>query len=118
MHPRWYLPGAPLRASRLASPRATDSSPARSSYMATQMASPDRFTGPPLAPFELDTLPKLFFDSIEQRPRPDALRFKRDGEWRSLSHAEIEKRVAALAAAFAELGIERGDRVAVLSENR
>ena len=86
--------------------------------MATQVASLERFAGPALPPFELDTLPKLFFDAIDNRARPDALRFKQNGQWLSLSHAEVERRAAAFAAALLELGIERGDRVAVLSENR
>lgn len=86
--------------------------------MATQVASLDQYAGPPLPPFDLDTLPKLFFDSIDQRARPDAVRYKRDGAWQSLSHEEIERRVASFAAALTELGIQRGDRVAVLSENR
>ena len=86
--------------------------------MATQLETLDQYAGAPLPPFELDTLPKIFFDSIDKRPRPDAVRFKRNGEWVPLSHAEIERRVAAFAAALAGLGIARGDRVAVLSENR
>lgn len=86
--------------------------------MATQVASHERFAGPALPPFELDTLPKLFFDGIDNRARPDALRFKRDGQWVAISHAEVERRTAGFAAALLELGIERGDRIAVLSENR
>ena len=86
--------------------------------MSTQMASPDRVSGPELPPFALDTLPKIFFDAIDNRARPDALMFKRAGEWVPISHAEIERRVAGLAAALTRLGVERGDRVAILSENR
>jgi long-chain acyl-CoA synthetase len=86
--------------------------------MSTQLTALNHSSGPPLLPFDLDTLPKIFFDSIDRRPRPDAFRFKQNGEWKSLSHPEVEKRVAAFAAALAELGIQRGDRVAVLSENR
>ena len=86
--------------------------------MATQVASLDQYAGPPLPPFEIDTLPKLFFDSIDHRARPDAIRYKRGGEWISVSHAEVERRVSGLAAALTELGIGKGDRVAVLSENR
>lgn len=86
--------------------------------MASQVDTITQFAGPSLPPFELDTLPKIFFDSIDQRARPDAVLYKRDGAWLKLSHAEIERRVAAFAAALTELGIERGDRIAVLSENR
>lgn len=86
--------------------------------MATQAASLDQYTAPPLPEFELDTLPKVFFDSIDRRSRPDALRFKRGDEWISISHAEMERRVAGFAAALSSMGVKRGDRVAVLSENR
>ncbi len=86
--------------------------------MATQMPSLEQFSGPNLPPFELDTLPKLFFDAIDKRARPDALMYKRDGAWKRLSHEEVERRTAAFAAALLDLGIDRDDRVAVLSENR
>lgn len=86
--------------------------------MATQMPSLEQFSGPKLPPFELDTLPKLFFDAIDNRARPDAVMYKRNGAWERLSHAEVERRTAGFAASLLELGIGRGDRVAVLSENR
>lgn len=86
--------------------------------MATQVASHDHYAGPPLPAFEIDTLPKLFFDSVDHRARPDAVLFKRENQWIPLSHREIERRVAGFAAALLELGVEPGDRVAVLSENR
>jgi long-chain acyl-CoA synthetase len=63
------------------------------------------------------TLAELFFEGLE-RQRADAVREHVGGEWRSISHAEIEERVRAIAAALPALGIERGDRVAILSENR
>ncbi|CAN5349762.1 AMP-dependent synthetase/ligase [soil metagenome] len=65
-----------------------------------------------------DTIPRLFFSAIERLRSNDALRFKEDGEWKRLSHAEVEERVRQLAAALASAGVERGDRVAILSENR
>ena len=41
-----------------------------------------------------------------------------DGVWQSLSAAEVDQRVRAVAHALRAWGIQRGDRVAILSENR
>jgi long-chain acyl-CoA synthetase len=87
--------------------------------MATQTASTSRsHVAPPLDVFEQNTLTRVFFHAIDNRAREDALQFKSGGSWRALSHAEIETRVTRLAAAMQGWGIERGDRVAMLSENR
>src|SRR2546426_2231741 len=65
-----------------------------------------------------ETINQLFLTAIDERPRPDAFLFKASGRYQSLSSAEALRKAAALAAAFDRLGIRRGDRVAVLSENR
>lgn len=70
------------------------------------------------AELEPGTLIELFFDAIETHDSPDAVRDKRDGEWQSVSHAEILDRVSTLSLALRSLGLERGDRVAILAENR
>ena len=43
---------------------------------------------------------------------------KREGEWQSISWNEAARQVAALAAALKRIGLEPGDRVALVSENR
>lgn len=86
--------------------------------MATETATGMRAEAPQLKPFEEDTLTKVFFRAIDTRPREDALRYKEDGSWKALSHEQIEQRVAQLAAALTAWGVQRGDRVAMLSENR
>ena len=50
--------------------------------------------------------------------RPVALRAKRDGAWYELSYEQLADRVQDLSLGLLELGIGRGDRVAILSENR
>src|SRR5438094_3708715 len=65
-----------------------------------------------------ETINQLFLTAIDERPRPDAFLFKASGRYQGLSSAEALRRAAALAAAFDRLGIGRGDRVALLSENR
>ena len=43
---------------------------------------------------------------------------KRDGEWRSTSWSEAARQVASLAASLQRIGLQRGDRVMLVSENR
>jgi long-chain acyl-CoA synthetase len=86
--------------------------------MATQLSMQNHYTALPLPRVELDTIPRIFFRPIDHAPRPDAMLFRRDGEWRPTSHAEVLRQVEQLAAALAAMGVQRGDRVAILSENR
>jgi long-chain acyl-CoA synthetase len=72
----------------------------------------------PPQPAERDTIPRIFLRAVERFDRPDAMRYKEGGMWKTLSHGELEARVSRLAAALASSGIGRGDRVAILSENR
>lgn len=71
--------------------------------------------GPRPAP---GTLTQLFFDAVRRHDRPAAIGWKEGGQWRTLSHAELLPRVRRTALALQELGLARGDRVAILSENR
>ncbi len=65
------------------------------------------------------TLTKLFFDACDRfGKKPAAFQYKKDGRWHDLPHAEILKRVRHYALALKRLGVKRGDRVAILSENR
>jgi long-chain acyl-CoA synthetase len=64
------------------------------------------------------TLNKLFFDAVERHNKPDALQVKRDGTYRRISSLELSDRVRQVALGLREIGINRGDRVAILSENR
>jgi long-chain acyl-CoA synthetase len=78
----------------------------------TMIASGGPRLGPP------GTLTKLFFDAIQKYDKPDALQVKVGGQYRPISHKEVERRVRHLAFGLAELGVRRGDRVGILSENR
>ena len=72
--------------------------------------------GPPRPP--AGTLTQLFFDAIGKFSKPAALRFKKNGAWVDISHTELLERVRRASMALTELGLARGDRVAILSENR
>ena len=64
------------------------------------------------------TLTELFFEALEKFHRDDAYQVKRDGRYQAISHAVVHERVRRLALGMQELGLARGDRVAILSENR
>jgi long-chain acyl-CoA synthetase len=64
------------------------------------------------------TLVELYRTAFIQQPRRDAFRFKANGAWQDVSSASALQRVEAVAAALHKLGIQPGDRVAILSENR
>ncbi|HTH63335.1 MAG TPA: long-chain fatty acid--CoA ligase [Gemmatimonadales bacterium] len=66
------------------------------------------------------TLTELFFTSVERYAdnRPAAVRAKIAGEWRSITHRDLARRVVAVAVGLKELGIRPGDRFSILSETR
>jgi long-chain acyl-CoA synthetase len=64
------------------------------------------------------TLVQLYFETIDRWQKADALREYRDGAWYSTSHHELAERVRWLALALPVLGVRRGDRIGLLSENR
>jgi long-chain acyl-CoA synthetase len=67
---------------------------------------------------EIRTLCDLFYYSVDMRHKAEHLRFKRDGAWRALSSDQLRVAVEELSMGLRELGVETGDRVAILSENR
>ena len=71
--------------------------------------------GPRPAP---GTLTKLFFDAVSKFNRPDALQVKVAGAYKPISHSEVADRVRHAARGLSSLGVRRGDRVGILSENR
>ncbi|HEY4670813.1 MAG TPA: AMP-binding protein, partial [Gemmatimonadaceae bacterium] len=64
------------------------------------------------------TLNQLFFNAAAKYNRPDALQVKIGGTYRPMSHKEVVERVRHAARGLSYLGVRRGDRVAILSENR
>jgi len=64
------------------------------------------------------TLTSLFFEACRKYDKPDALQLKVGGVFQPISHRTLLDRVRRTALGLAELGVEAGDRVAILSENR
>jgi long-chain acyl-CoA synthetase len=67
---------------------------------------------------EPTTLVEVFEHVARAHPRPDTLNYKREGRWVSISSAEMLTSVHSIAAGLYSLGVQRGDRVAILSESR
>ncbi|HEX8850338.1 MAG TPA: long-chain fatty acid--CoA ligase [Gemmatimonadaceae bacterium] len=64
------------------------------------------------------TIPQLFYDAVEKYDRPDALLCKTGGQWTPISHRTLLQRVARVGRGLRALGVQPGDRVGILSENR
>src|ERR1700721_974477 len=70
------------------------------------------------AVLQLQTLNDILF-TLERSHRERAVLVQdRAGAWLPLSSAEVVRRVRAMAAALRSWGIGKGDRVAILAENR
>src|SRR5437868_15374780 len=63
------------------------------------------------------TLVELFFNAVAH-DKPDAQQYRTDSGWRPISHRELLADVHALVDGLTSLGIQRGDRIGLLSENR
>ena len=64
------------------------------------------------------TLNQLFFDAVERHDRPNALQVKVAGTYQPISHRTLAERVRRTALGLRALGVPRGAKVALLSENR
>jgi len=66
----------------------------------------------------LDTIPKLLLDHAKRRGDSPANRHKDFGIWQSWTWSEVAKEVRNLACGLAKLGFKRGDKLAVIGDNR
>jgi long-chain acyl-CoA synthetase len=65
------------------------------------------------------TVPQLLFDAIDRfGTKRGALRYKADGVWHDITHQDLARRVKHIGLGLRELGIQPGDRVAILATNR
>ncbi|PVX28723.1 AMP-dependent synthetase/ligase [Sphingomonas pokkalii] len=65
-----------------------------------------------------DNLVAMFFARARERGDAPFLWHKAGGQWHPTSWAEAARQVASLASALTALGLKRGDRVMLVSENR
>ena len=67
---------------------------------------------------ELDTLPKFLVEHARKRGEQPAYREKNLGIWQTWSWAETENEIRNLACGLKILGFERGDKLAIIGDNR
>jgi len=65
-----------------------------------------------------ETLPELCLTAFRTHAKADAVNQKRGGKWQHIPAETVVGRVRAIALGLAALGVRKGDRVALLSENR
>ena len=70
------------------------------------------------APLEEGTIVDLFLEAAARFHTGPALRYRTDDGWSAISYGEVEAIVHRASRALAALGLNRGDRAAILSENR
>ncbi len=64
------------------------------------------------------TLRELLEQAVEKQPLRTAVKYKRAGEWRSLSYSALHSGISQMAETFGELGIVPGtDKVALMLDN-
>ena len=66
----------------------------------------------------LDTIPKLLLDHSKKRGDSPANRQKEFGIWQSWSWSDVAEEVRCLACGLAKKGFQRGDKLAVIGDNR
>ena len=65
-----------------------------------------------------ETLSQVLLDTVENYPKPDFMLYKKDGRYIPISTEEFGLRVKHFCLGLKELGLERGDKIIILSENR
>ena len=66
----------------------------------------------------LDTFPRLLMHHAKVRAQRPAMREKEYGIWQTYSWEKVAENVRAIACGLAELGFRRGDRLAIIGDNR
>ena len=66
----------------------------------------------------VDTIPSLFHQAVKTHNKADAFQHKRDGKYTNISHEQTFDSVDKASRGLSALNLAKGDRVALLSENR
>lgn len=64
------------------------------------------------------TLVELFLRAVDEIDKPDALVYRTADGWQPMSHRDVLERVHRICDALIADGVQRGERIALLSENR
>jgi long-chain acyl-CoA synthetase len=65
-----------------------------------------------------DTFPRLLASHVKLRPNHTAMREKDLGIWQSWTWSQVSKEVQTLAGGLASLGLKRGEKLAIIGDNR
>ena len=65
-----------------------------------------------------DTFPKLLDANTRMRPTRPAIREKALGIWQTFRWRDVRREVESIALGLAALGVGRGDKIAVVGDNR
>ncbi len=63
-------------------------------------------------------IPEVFFEIAKRNSSKSALLYKKEGVYFPITYKEFSEKVIALGCGLQNLGFEKGDKVAILSENR
>jgi len=63
-------------------------------------------------------IPEVFFETAEKNQNKPALLYRKGGVYFPITYKELSEKVLILASGLQKIGISRGERVAILSENR
>ncbi|MCZ6765578.1 MAG: long-chain fatty acid--CoA ligase, partial [bacterium] len=66
----------------------------------------------------IETIPALFLHAVRTHKRKDAFRYKKAGKYVDISHDQTLDLVDKASLGITALGLAKGDRIALLSENR
>ncbi len=64
------------------------------------------------------TLTAIFFEAIETFALPTAYQYKTNGAFTPISHAQVLERSRRVSLGLGAIGVQRGDRIGIMSENR
>jgi long-chain acyl-CoA synthetase len=91
---------------------------AASQLTSTAAAEVSRRARVPLNEDEPSTLVEMFRQAAGEHNKSDALNYKHEGFWRSISSEEMITRARSIALGLYALGVRHGDRLGLLSQNR
>jgi long-chain acyl-CoA synthetase len=66
---------------------------------------------------ETETIGRLFLNTVKSFPKPDLMRYKKEGTYVPLSTDEVKEQVVQTAMGLKELGFKKGDKMILLSDN-
>jgi len=67
---------------------------------------------------KIKTLAQAFLATCERQPGFPALKYKENNRWLSFNFSEYKRRVFQVSGSLLSWGVKRGDRIAILSQNR